>query len=121
MIPKTVVSSDCSGQESVETKVGQHEGHQGSLHPFIDSVLDRNLYKQNKDSMRTPRTAVSFHQLFWTGICTNKIRTASRTTRTGAIKIDKISLSLYNNNCTLLYNILQAERSVASCFPPWLV
>ena len=36
MIPKTVVSSDCSGQESVQTKVGQHEGHQGSLHPFIN-------------------------------------------------------------------------------------
>ena len=43
MIPKTVVSSDCSGQESVQTKVGQHEGHQGSLRPFINSVLDRNL------------------------------------------------------------------------------
>ena len=111
----------CSGQESVQIKLEQHESHQGSLHPFIDSVLDRNLYKQNKDSMRTPRTSVSFHQLFWTGICTNTIRTASRTTRTGAIKIDKILLSLYNNNYTLLYNILQAERSVASCFPPWLV
>ena len=90
------------GQASGQTKLGQHEGncslinywsntnlsleryrhegHQGPLSLSTDSILDRNLCKQNKDIIKDTRDCCVFW-LFWTGICTNKISAAWRSSR----------------------------------------